>query len=199
MKVLVILGHPNKESFNHAIAEQCVRSLQNNKHDVIFHDLYAEKFNPILQHNEISKCAVLDPNLENYCSELAAADALVIVHPVWWEMPPAVLKGWVDRVFRPGIAYEFHEVEDGVGKSVCLLKIRKVAILNTSNTPKHLQIKEDPLTIVWRDSIFGIIDPPVEFFRKQFGMIVTSNLEQRKQWLKETVEIIDRLFPKNGD
>lgn len=53
MKILVILAHPNKKSFNHAIAETAVNTLENNNHEVIFHDLYAEKFDPVIPAEEL--------------------------------------------------------------------------------------------------------------------------------------------------
>ncbi len=104
MKISVILGHPDPGSFNHAIAEAAVDALKENGHDVSFHDLYAEKFDPILPGPEIPRGAVVDPAIKNHCDEIAAAEGIVIVHPNWWGQPPAILKGWVDRVIRPGVA-----------------------------------------------------------------------------------------------
>ena len=122
MKVLVILGHPNKESFNHAIAKTVVETLLNNGHEVFFHDLYEENFDPIISSQEIPKGASLEKVIEIYCNEINNAGGIVIVHPNWWGQPPAILKGWVDRVLRPGIAYEFKEGDDGEGIPIGLLK-----------------------------------------------------------------------------
>ena len=59
----------------------------------------------------------------------------MIVHPNWWGQPPAILKGWVDRVFRPGIAYRFVEGDAGEGVPIGLLKASAAVVFNTSNTP----------------------------------------------------------------
>jgi NAD(P)H dehydrogenase (quinone) len=104
MKISIILAHPNTESFNHAIAKAAVDVLMENGHEVCFHDLYAEQFDPLLPYHEFEKDAHLPPEIERYCHEIAASDGIIIVHPNWWGQPPAILKGWVDRVIRPGVA-----------------------------------------------------------------------------------------------
>lgn len=93
MKVSVILGHPDKSSFNHAIAGAAVDTLREKGHEVCFHDLYEEKFDPILPMEEIPGDAPLPPEIEKHCSEIAEADGIVIVHPNWWGQPPAIIKG----------------------------------------------------------------------------------------------------------
>ena len=50
-----------------------------------------------------------------HCQELAVAEGIIVIHPNWWGMPPAILKGWVDRVIRTGVAYEFLEGDSGEG------------------------------------------------------------------------------------
>ena len=84
MKVLVVLGHPNKGSFNHAIADKAVEAARSNGHEVVFHDLYAEGFDPVLTHEEFSAEEVSDPVIRSHCEQVAGADALVVVHPNWW-------------------------------------------------------------------------------------------------------------------
>ena len=196
MKISVILGHPSAESFNHAIADQCVQTLQGNGHEVIYHDLYQERFGPILPYEEIPRGAMLEPDIERHCAEIAAADGIVIIHPNWWGMPPAVLKGWVDRVLRPGVAYEFIEGDSGEGTPIGLLKAQTAIVFNTSNTQqeRESQVFGDPLDAIWRRCIFGLCGAG-QFYRRMFGVIVASTLEQRLQWLEEVQETIDRFFP----
>ena len=107
MNIFVLIGHQKQGSFCHAIAAAAIEELKAAGHEVVYHDLYAEKFDPILPHEEIPKGAPLDPVVEQHCREVAAADGYVIVHPNWWAMPPAILKGWLDRVLRQGVAYQF--------------------------------------------------------------------------------------------
>jgi len=195
MEILVILAHPNIGSFNHAIAKTCVETLKTNGHEVIYHDLYEEGFNPVLQHEEIPKNAELDPVIKKYCTELARVEGIIIVHPNWWGQPPAILKGWIDRVFRPGIAYEFKEGDSGEGIPIGLLKTKAALVFNTSNTPAEREMKVfgDPLETLWRNCIFGLCGVK-NFYRRIFSVIVTSTLEQRKEWLKEVQETVNIHF-----
>ena len=84
MKILVILAHPDKESFNHAIAQAVVDQLELSGHKVFFHDLYEEKFDPLLLADEIPTDAKVPPEIDTHCWELALAEGIVIVHPNWW-------------------------------------------------------------------------------------------------------------------
>ena len=197
MNISVILGHPQSDSFNHAIAATIVETLQQAGHEVAFHDLYDEQFEPILSAEEIDKDAPLTPYIEEHCAEVAEADGIVIVHPNWWGQPPAILKGWIDRVIRPGVAYEFDEVDNGAGVPVKLLKAKVALVFNTSNTPinRELEVFGDPLEAIWKNCVFGLCGIK-NFHRRNFGVVVTSNEEKRTQWLEEVREITNRYFPK---
>lgn len=198
MKILVVLGHPSRESFNFAIAETAVQTLHDQGHEVYYHDLYREQFDSALPKEEILKSAEIDPVVAGYCRELALADGVIIVHPNWWGQPPAILKGWIDRVFRPGVAYEFLEHDSGEGVPVGLLKARTALVLNTTNTQieRELDVFGDPLETIWKNCIFGLCGVS-DFYRKSFGIIVTSTPEQRKFWLNEVRDLVSRRFPKD--
>ena len=197
MKLAVILAHPNKQSFNHAIAETAIAALEQNGHDVLFHDLYGERFDPIMPCDEIPEEAILAPEIEEYCREVRSADGIIIVHPNWWGQPPAILKGWVDRVFRPGVAYKFLEGDKGEGVPVGLLKAKAAIIFNTSNTPleREVRVFGDPLETLWKNCLFGLCGVKI-FYRKMFGVVVTSSAKQRSKWLEEVQGAVSRYFPK---
>jgi len=197
MKISLILAHPRAGSFNHAIARAACLALQQNGHQVAFHDLYRESFDPILLGEEIPKAAPLDPVIQKHCREIALADGIIIVHPNWWGMPPANLTGWVDRVIRPGVAYEFLESDGGEGVPRGLLRARIAVVFNTANTfPEREQIAfGDPLQTIWKNCIFGL-SGVTEFYRKTFSVMVTSTPEVRAAWLNEVRSTVDRLFPE---
>lgn len=197
MRISVILAHPDKASLNHAIASTAVEQLEKNGHSVSFHDLYAENFGPLLVSEEIPKDAVLPESVKTHCEEIRQADGIIVIHPNWWGQPPAVLKGWIDRVFRPGIAYEFLEGDSGKGVPKGLLKAETAVVFNTSNTlpDREQQIFRDPLETIWRNCIFGLCGV-CNFHRRTFSTVVTSTESERKQWLEETRALIDRIFPK---
>src|SRR5512138_1227356 len=162
MRVLVILAHPAHHSFNHAIAQAAIAELKRSRHQVTCHDLYAEEFDPILPAAEISQGAAVPTEIERYCQEIASADGILIVHPNWWGQPPAILKGWVDRVIRPGIAYEFLEGDKGEGVPCGLLKAKCAIIFNTSNTEstREKTIFGDPLEAIWKNCVFSLCGVP---------------------------------------
>ena len=195
MQVFVIVAHPNAGSFNHAIAHAAVSALQRNGHEAIFRDLYAEKFDPILPAGELSTEASLPPEVELHCQQVTRADGIIIVHPNWWGQPPAILKGWVDRVLRPGRAYDFVAGDNGEGKPVGLLKASAALVFNTSNTPADLeeQIYGDPLETLWKKCVFALCGVPT-VYRETFAVVITSTLEQRRAWLEKVRAVVGGYF-----
>lgn len=198
MKILIILAHPDKQSFNHAIASVCKERLIENGHSVIFHDLYDEKFDPIITSEEIPRTGKINELVKKHCEDLTDCDGIIVVHPNWWGQPPAILKGWIDRIIRPGVAYGFVEGDNGEGVPVGLLKAKTGIVINTSNTNeiREKEVFGDPLETIWKNCIFGLCGIN-QFERKVYRIIVTSDLNQRLQWLSETKELIDRHYPKN--
>ena len=197
MKISVILAHPGEGSFNHAIAGVVVSTLHEGGHSVTVHDLYAERFDPLLPYDEISRDAPLPLAVASHCAEIATADGIIIVHPNWWGMPPAILKGWIDRVLRPGVAYRFLETDSGEGIPIGLLSAKAVIVFNTSNTPaqREQEVFGDPLERIWKDCIVSFCGVPV-LYRKMFGGVVTSTEEQRKEWLGEVRDQVREMFPQ---
>ncbi len=196
MQISVILAHPDIKSFNYAIAQKVVKALHKCGHDIRFHDLYREDFPSIISASEIKRGAVLPQIIKTHCDEIAEADGIVIVHPNWWGQPPAILKGWIDRVLRPGVAYEFLEGDIGEGVPNGLLKARSAVVFNTSNTPpaRERDVFGDPLETLWENCIFRLCGVD-NCYRRNFEVIVTSTLEQRQQWLAEAGETVRTYFP----
>jgi len=198
MRISVILAHPTKGSFNHAIAGAAVETLAASGHRVVFHDLYAEEFDCVLPGGEIPRGAALPPPIKRHCDEIASADGIVIVHPNWWGQPPAILKGWIDRVLRVGVAYAFAEGDSGEGIPIGLLKAKTALVFNTSNTPaaREREVFGDPLEALWRTCIFDLCGVK-DFHRRMFGVIVTSSPQERKAWLGEVRQLTQQCFPVN--
>ena len=197
MKISLILAHPDKGSYNSAIAGCCRKVLTANGHTVYFHDLYAEKFDALLPAHEIPRTAELPYELKKHCDEISSADGIIIVHPNWWGQPPAILKGWIDRVLRPGTAYEFIEGDAGEGVPIGLLKATSALVFNTSNTESNRErdLFKDPLETIWKNCIFGLCGVH-DVYRKMFNIIVTSSETQRNGWLSEVSEVVNRYYPK---
>ena len=132
MKILIIYAHPNHNSFNGAILKQVQANLDRN-HEVTLLDLYAEKFNPVLSFDEDHRRRDLekDPETQIYRELITWADHLIFIFPIWWSGMPAILKGFIDRVFAAGFAYSYK----GMGM-VGHLKGKTAWIISTHNTPR---------------------------------------------------------------
>ena len=196
MNIPIILAHPNPGSFNHAIARTVADTLRRNGHQVILHDLCHEQFPPLFSSAELQKNAKLDPIIARHCAEIANADGIIIVHPNWWGMPPAILKGWTDRVLRPEVAYRFVEGDQGEGVPVGLLKAKAAIVFNTANTPdkREREVFGDPLETLWKNCVFDLCGVK-NVQRRTFTVVVTSTPQQRAAWLDEVREIVAQRFP----
>jgi putative NADPH-quinone reductase len=196
MKVSVILGHPNLNSFNHAIAEAAVNTLKSNGHEVFFHDLYEEKFDPVVTGFELVNYISIDDLVEQHCREIKEADGIVIIHPNWWGQPPGILKGWIDRVLRPGTAYSCDKDENGKVITKGILKANFALVFNTSNTSdeREFNVLGDPLESVWRKCTFNFCGVE-KFYKKIFSIVEDSTVDQRSEWLMEVHDIVNNYFP----
>jgi NAD(P)H dehydrogenase (quinone) len=199
MNISIILAHPARGSFNHAIATTAAETLRRNGHQVILHDLCQEQFPPLLSAPELQKEATLDPVIARHCGEIASADGIIIVHPNWWGMPPAILKGWIDRVLRMEVAYRFVANDQGEGVPVGLLKAQAAMVFNTANTPDEREREAfgDPLEMLWKKCVFDLCGVR-KVYRRTFAVVVTSTPQRRAAWLAEVREAVGQFFPKRG-
>ena len=196
MRISVILAHPDPESFNAAIASAVVDCLKAGRHEIWFHDLYRERFDPLLHQAEFLKSAELPPAIREHCRQISQANGIIIMHPNWWGQPPAILKGWIDRVIRPGIAYMFEEGDSGQGVPLGLLKAETALLFNTSNTPsqRETEVFGDPLERIWKDCVFGLCGVR-HVHRRMFEVVITSTAAQRERWLQEAKDMVRQSFP----
>ncbi|MCL2005765.1 MAG: NAD(P)H-dependent oxidoreductase [Planctomycetaceae bacterium] len=191
MKILIILGHPKPNSLNHAIAEACVSALKKQGHDIIFHDLYQEAFDPVLPvGEELLPEGELPDVIQNHLRNFKEAEGVIFIHPNWWGGPPAILRGWIDRVLRTDSCYNF--TKDGV---VSHVGGKIVQVFSTSNTPRDVEIKvfSDPIENFWKVIVFGLLGSK-SFERRNFESVVLSTPEDRQGWLAEVESIIARRF-----
>lgn len=134
MKVLVIYAHPNPASFCHAVLETVTETLKSGNHTVEIRDLYAIRFDPILKPADFEGIGSgnVPEDIKTEQNHISWAERIIVIHPVWWTGLPAVIKGYVDRVFSYGFAYSVND--QGIVK---LLGGKKVVIINTQGTPKE--------------------------------------------------------------
>lgn len=205
MEVTVLVAHPRTNSFNHAISERVVAALEICGHNVLFHDLYAEEFDPLLKAEECYTtgksieellAASTDPLVRQHRYEIASAEGLVVVHPNWWGKPPAILAGWLDRVLVPGVAYR---LENATGNPEGLLSISRAVVINTSDTPEHREAEElgDPLASIWGRCVLPYCG--VRSLRRlMVGPVTDSSTEHRAEWLDDVTQLISAEFAQSA-
>ena len=200
MDVSIILAHPRQDSFCHAIAYAAMAVLHADGHAVTFHDLYAEGFSPLMTASESRTRASDDALVEQHCVEIARAQGLIVVHPNWWGYPPAILKGWLDRVIRPGVAYEL-TVDPNAGTThVGRLRIQNAVVFNTSDSPLAVEQTRfgDTLGVLWKAYIADLCGIR-HLERILFSVMGTSTPETRTGWLEEVRRVVQHQFPRAGD
>jgi len=165
MRVLVLFSHPVESSYGAALHARVLESLKAAGHEVDDCDLYAEGFDPVLsRHDRLTYHDVPDNRklVEPYVQRLLDAEALVIVSPVWNFGFPAMLKGYFDRVWLPGVTFK---MDDGI-LTPSLNHIRKVGAVLTYGAMRHRAwILGDPPRRIVKRVIRGQIKPlaPVMF------------------------------------
>ena len=107
MRHLVITAHPSAKSFNHAVVETYVSALEARGHEVECRDLYAMKFNPLMSASDLKAVATGKASRDIRIEQTAIrrSDVVTLISPLWWSGFPAMLKGYLDRVFCAGFAY----------------------------------------------------------------------------------------------
>lgn len=181
----VILAHPYEKSFNHAIFAAATGALRARGISVFAHDLYAEGFDPVLTRAELGKEETQDPLAARYIRELVASDLLVFIHPNWWGQPPAIMKGYIDRVFRPPYAYDY-EISASGSTEIAQKLVGKIGIVfNTSNTEevRENEYFHDPLEHEWLKCVFGFCGIE-RCSRRMFRVVAESGAEERSRWLE---------------
>ena len=136
MQVLVIYCHPVAESFAAAAHKAVLQTLIEAGHEVTDVDLYAENFDPVMSRQERLDYLNTDRNerlVKRYDEQLASADAIVLVYPAWWYGMPAMLKGYFDRVWLPGVAFDV--TPDGRVLTERLQRIRRIIVVTTYGGP----------------------------------------------------------------
>lgn len=188
---LLVIANPGTRSFSHALADVVKEVLLEQGYTCHFHDLYAEKFNPVQPTGESDNTSSDDNLVEQHCKELAHAELVCVIHPNWWSQPPAIMKGWIDRVFRLGTAYGYPEGTGLEGVPQGLLKARHAMVFNTSNTPeiRENNVFGDPLDSLWKHSIFELCGVK-SVHRRMVGPMASSTPLQREAWLAEVRKIV---------
>jgi multimeric flavodoxin WrbA len=167
------------------MAEAVKASMTKEGLEVVSVDLYRlndglHAFQPVLDLEELRRKSSLEGDVQQQMNLVENAEGYVVIHPDWWGGPPAVLKGWIDRVLRPGTAYEFPEAA-GNDDSAGLLHGRKALVAVTGDA-----LSAGPLEEFWVDRVWGFCGVEAQFrYLKEIGK---SSLRLRQKFIDEVLE-----------
>jgi len=190
VKVLEIVCNPRPGSYNLALAASAREKLISLGHEVTLCDLYKEGFDPVMDSSELARSFSLEGLVQQHCRLLSESDGLVVFHPEWWGQPPAMLKGWVDRVFRQGIAYDLVGDEFTEKGWKPLLTGKKGLVFATSDAEAH---SARTLEALWTHTILG-----------RCGMRASCHVLRemrrtdpagRREWMEFMVRTLEDWFP----
>lgn len=144
MRHLIIATHPRVKSFNHSVVEAYTATLTERGHSVACRDLYAMGFNPVLSARDMAAIARGKPakDIRSELNAMRAADVITLISPLWWSSFPAMLKGYIDRVFTAGSGYLTNYQPSLSGKKGTIIMTSEASIdeLKSSGTLRALKM-----------------------------------------------------------
>ncbi|WP_196888821.1 NAD(P)H-dependent oxidoreductase [Aureivirga sp. CE67] len=183
MKHLIVYTHFNPESFTKSVVTEIERVNLENGHDVIVIDLYKDGFNPVLDQKDIGYMYQGEPvpeEIQKYHDLINWADHISFVYPLWWAQMPAILKGFIDRVFSNGYAFTYDE-----NGAVGLLTGKKVNVFINTGAPNEYYTEigmHKSLEQTNNDGIFEFCG--MESKTVFFGNVAMGTDEERKAYLE---------------
>jgi len=190
MDYLIIYAHPNPKSFNHAILEEVEKKVRQSGKTYQVRDIYTLTFNPILSAPDFIafQNGQALPDIKAEQDLIRQAKTLIFIYPIWWFNMPAILKGYIDRVFSPGFAYSTDKKEGLKG----LLTDKQVIILNTTGGPEENYKKfgfDEALKTTIEVGTFGLCGMTV-VLHKYFYAVPTVPPETRVNMLEEIKQLV---------
>jgi NAD(P)H dehydrogenase (quinone) len=188
MHCYFVIAHPNPNSFCHALLAAAQRGAQAAGHTSVTSDLYAEQFSPVLSPTDFAAFKAKSPAPEIVAAQahIQAADQLILIYPLWWGGYPAMLKGWIDRVFSFGFAYTA-----GPDASMGLLTGKQILHL----TPIGQTLEEyqemgiaQALQLIAQETTFGFCGME-SAGHHLYGRVGDSDMETRAQYLNHAANL----------
>lgn len=197
MKYLIIYAHPNAKSFNHAIKEKIEAALKASNAAFAVRDLYEIPFDPALKAAELEmeEGVPVPDDVKQEQDYIRSSDVLIFIYPIWWSDMPAILKGYVDRVFSYGFAWSMEQnVFNG------LLQGKKAVIVNTLASGRDDLVNMGLLECMSKTIDAGIFDfcgiQVIE--HKYLCGVLDATAEERARMLKEVDEMMGRIIGKQA-
>lgn len=200
MRVAIVFNHPYEGSYGNAILNAVTRGLQKANHEVDLMHLDNDGFNPVMSKADLKAFVEhkpIDPQVTDYGKRLEKADHLIFIFPIWWDLMPAMTKGFIDKVLCPGVVYEHHP--RGFGLLPLLKKLKSVTIITTMNKPKIIYsllignlIRKTMLRSVFKTMGYKNLN------WISFASVKSVSHEKREKWLKNLEKKFGKLNSFNG-
>jgi NAD(P)H dehydrogenase (quinone) len=197
MKILMVVCHPVPTSFTHAVAHAALLGFTRSGHDVHSLDLYAMGFDPVLSALERERY-LTDPAsnvalVKDHVELLTTCEALVVVYPTWYYGPPAMLKGWLERVWLPGVTFTLPRVKGDRARGT-LNNIRHFVGLTTSGSPWWwLRLVRDPGRNLFMRALRAVFAPRCQSTWLQLHNMNNLTPEERRRHLARVEQVCSRL------
>lgn len=196
MKTLVIYCHPVPSSFNHAIFEVAVTALQQSQQEVRTIDLYEEGFDPVLKREEreayTDNTQLVLERVKTHIEALKWAEHLVFIFPTWFYGPPAMLKGWLERVWLPGISFQ---PAKGKGKTPasCMRSVHRLTVITTGGSPWWLTaIMGDPCKRLFTRCLRSLFALTCKVVWMRLNDMNHVTLDAREQFLQKVTQTLSK-------
>lgn len=140
MKVVIVFNHPYEGSYCNALLQSVIKGLQKARHETDLIHLDKDHFNPVMTAADLKGFRdkqPVDPKVLEYNQRIQNADHLIFIFPIWWELMPAMTKGFIDKVIFPGVAYDYTNTGNTRMKPLWT-NLKGATIITTMNTPHWL-------------------------------------------------------------
>jgi NAD(P)H dehydrogenase (quinone) len=188
MNILIVYAHPNLRSFNQAILQTLDAALRERGHLTQTHDLYRMRFRAVLDNDDLNRNWRGDPAEDTRREQEAVlwAQGLALVYPIWWFGPPAILKGWIDRVFTRKFAFEF-----GADGMKGLLTHERALVLNTLGGDEATYRQQNWHELLVRPMTEGVLGAcgVRQVIHRAFYEVTTVSPAERRAMLDEVREL----------
>ena len=187
-KIFIVYGHYDENSFNAAIRDTFIKSVEKNGHSVDLIDLYKEKFDPVFSGEEP------DHQVLNHRKRIESSDAIVIIAPIWNFRMPAIVEGWIDKVLAPPWAFKFKKLFGNYGYPIGNLKGKKAVVFCTYGSPQFavrtffLNMPTKRL----RRGVFNICGITDVIYRRYFAVPFVED-KKRKNFLKDVESTANKI------
>jgi len=194
MRTTIVFNHPNENSYCNAILNAVTKGLQQANHEIDLMHLDNDGFNPTMSKPDLKAFVEhqpIDPQVIDYNERLKKTDHLIFIFPIWWDLMPALTKGFVDRVLSPGVVYDHHQ--RGFGLVPLLKNLKSITIITTMNKPKIMYsllignlIRKAMLKSVFKTMGYKNLN------WISFTSVKSVSQQKREKWLKD----IEKIFSK---